>query len=170
MQYGDCTTLWSPMLYVWSILFTFILWLWVNLLGKLNQYPPSVQVTKENKRIISGVGSKSSCRGLCRKFNILPVVCQYILSLMLFTVDNQNNFQTNLNIHAINTGNKNQLHFPSASLSCLQKGVFYSGIRIFNSLPDNIRNLRNDKVQFKKELQKYLVTHSLFNYRILRTK
>ena len=108
------------------------------------------RLQKKIIRIISGVGTKSSCRGLCRKFNILPVVCQYILSLMLFIVDNQNNFQTNLNIHAINTGNKNQLHFPSASLSCFQKGVFYSGIRIFNSLPDNIRNLRNDKVQSKR--------------------
>ena len=93
----------------------------------------------------------------------MPVACQYILSLMLFIVENQNNFQTNLNIHGINTRNKNQLHFPTASLSCFQKAVLYSGIRIFNSLPDNTRNLRNDKVQFKTELQKYIVTLSFYS-------
>jgi hypothetical protein len=56
--------------------------------------------------IISSVGTKSPCRGLFRKFYILPVVCQYILSLMLFLVENQNNFQTNLNIHGITTRKK----------------------------------------------------------------
>jgi hypothetical protein len=68
-------------------------------------------------------------------------------------MENQNSFQTNLNIHGINTRNRNQLHLPSASLSYFQKGVFYSGIR----------NLRNDKIQSKKEVQKYLITHSFYS-------
>jgi hypothetical protein len=76
---------------------------------------------------------------------------------MLFRVENQNNFQTNLNIHGTNTRNRNQLHFPSASLSCFQKGVLYSGIRICNSLPESIRNLGNDQVQFKKECKNTLL-------------
>jgi hypothetical protein len=100
--------------------------------------------------------------GKAQETNILPMACQYVLSLMLFIVENQN-FQTNLNIHGMNTRNRNQLHFSSASLSCFQKDVFYSGIRIFNNLPDNVWNLRNDKVQFKKELQKYLITHSFYS-------
>ena len=79
---------------------------------------------------------------------------------MLFIAENQDNFLANLNIHGINTGNRNQLHLPSAGLSCFQKGVSYSDIRIFNSLPDNIENLRIDRVQFKKVLQKYFIAHS----------
>jgi hypothetical protein len=36
-----------------------------------------------------------SCRSLFRKLIILPIACQYILSLMLFIVDNQKDFLIN---------------------------------------------------------------------------
>jgi hypothetical protein len=49
-----------------------------------------------------------------------------------------------LNIHDINTKNRNQRHLQSASLSGFQRGVFYLDIRTFNGLPDSIRNLMND--------------------------
>jgi len=48
---------------------------------------------------MSGAEPRSSYRGLFRKFEILPVPCQYILSLMLFIIDNANHFQTGLEIH-----------------------------------------------------------------------
>jgi len=41
-------------------------------------------------RIMSGAEPRASCRGLFRKLEILPVPCQYILSLMLFIIDNPN--------------------------------------------------------------------------------
>jgi hypothetical protein len=44
-------------------------------------------------RIMSGTEPRASCRGLFRKLEILPVPCQYTLSLMLFIIDNPNNFQ-----------------------------------------------------------------------------
>jgi hypothetical protein len=122
-----------------------------------------LRVQKKVIRIMSGVGMTASCRGLFRKLNILPVASQYIFSLMLFVVANQNNFHTNLTVHGRNTRNRNQFHLPSSSTSCFKKGVFYSGIRIFNSLPDNIRSLRYDRVQFRKELRKYLMTHSFYS-------
>jgi hypothetical protein len=85
-----------------------------------------------------------------------------LYSIMLFVVANQNKFQTNLTVHGRNTRNRNQFYLPSARISCFQKGEFYSGIRIFNGLPDNISSLRCDGVQFKTELQKYLITHSFY--------
>jgi hypothetical protein len=121
------------------------------------------KLQKKIIRIKSGVGRKSLYRGPFRKLNILPVACQCILSLMLFIVEKQNNIQTTLNIQGINTTNRNQLHWPSASLSCFQKGIFYSGIRIFNSLQDDITNLRNDRVEVKRELRRYLITHSCYS-------
>ena len=50
---------------------------------------------KSMVRVMSGVGLRSSCRSLLRKLNILPTACQYMLSLMLFIVDNQKDFLTN---------------------------------------------------------------------------
>jgi hypothetical protein len=52
----------------------------------------SVFKLQKKVMITSSVGTKSSCRRLFRKFNILPVTCQYILSLILFIVENQNHF------------------------------------------------------------------------------
>jgi hypothetical protein len=43
-------------------------------------------------RIISGAGPRDSLRNLFKKLDILPLPCKYILSLVLFVIDNQNNF------------------------------------------------------------------------------
>jgi hypothetical protein len=98
------------------------------------------------------VWSRTSCRGLSRKLEISPVSCQYILSFILFITDNPNNFQTGLEIHGWHTRNKNQLFIPIANLTSVQKGITCSGITIYNSLPSNILNLKNDRKQFKNQL------------------
>jgi hypothetical protein len=112
---------------------------------------------------MSGVGPRSSCRGLFKKLDILPVACQYILSLMLFIVDNLEDFQTNAYIHGLDTRNKNQSHLPIVNLSCAQKGVAYCGIKIFNNLPSNIQIHRNDRKKFKTKLYGYLIKHSFYS-------
>jgi hypothetical protein len=113
-------------------------------------------------RIMSGVGAKSLCRNLFKILDILPVSCQYISSLMMFVIDNQENFQTNLSVHGLNTRSKNQLYLPIV-VSCFQRGVSYYAMRIFNSLPNSIKNLRNDRVKFKIELRIHLITHSFYS-------
>jgi hypothetical protein len=110
-----------------------------------------------------GAHPRTSCRSLFKKLEILPVPCQYIFSLMNFLVDNKENSQTNSSIHSINTSNKHHLHRPIVNLSCFQKSTFYSGIRIFNSLPCNIKNLKNEKAQFKAALRRYLNAHSFYS-------
>jgi len=103
-------------------------------------------------RIMYGAEPRASCKGLFRKLEIIPVPCQYILSVMLFVVDNPNNFQTGLEIHGLHTRSKNQLFIPIANLTSVQKGINYPDIKIYNCLPSNILNLTNDKKQFKNEL------------------
>jgi hypothetical protein len=113
------------------------------------------QVFKLQERVvmlISGVGTRSSCRSLFRKLNILPIACQYILSLMFFLIDNQKDFLTNACIHTLDKRKKNLLYIPVLILPCVQKGVSYSGIKIFNSLPSNIQSYRNEWKRFKNKL------------------
>jgi hypothetical protein len=114
-------------------------------------------------RIMIEAYPRTSCRRLFKKLDILPVPSQYIYSLMNLFVNNQENFQINSSIHNINTRNKHHLHKPIANLSCFQKNAFYSGIRIFNSLPRSITNLKNGKTQFKITLKKYLNAHSFYS-------
>ena len=64
-----------------------------------------------------------NCRGLFRKFEILPVPCQYVLSLMLFIIDNPNKFRTGLEIHGLHTRSRNQLFITIAHLTNVQKGI-----------------------------------------------
>jgi hypothetical protein len=95
---------------------------------------------KQIIRNMVGAHSRTPCRSLFKKLEILPVPCQYIISLMNFFVSNQEHFQTNSSVHSIKSRNKHHLHRPIANLSC-QKSAFYSGIRIFNSLPRSLTNL-----------------------------
>ena len=49
------------------------------------------------------------------------------------------------------------------NLSCFQRGVSYCAMKAFSSLPNNIKNLRNDEVKFKIELHEFLITHSFYS-------
>ena len=79
---------------------------------------------------------------------------------MMFIVDNKKTFQINFSVHRLNTMNKNQLHLLIANLSCCRRGVSYSAMKIFNSLPNNVKNFGNDRLHFKTVLCKYLIYHS----------
>jgi hypothetical protein len=107
---------------------------------------------------MSGTGQRFSCRNLFKKLNILPVPCP--LSSMLFTTGNQ---QENAHIHGLDARNKNNLYLPILSLSCVQKGMSCSGVKIFNSLPSNIQSYKRDRRKFKTELCKYLTIHSFYS-------
>jgi hypothetical protein len=109
--------------------------------GNLTNISRLFKLQKKVIRIISGVGFRDSCRGLLRKLDILPLSCEYILSLMLFVIDNQNNFHSGLEVHGLNTRSKNQLYLPTSNLSVFQKGTTFSGISFFNSLPGTIQSL-----------------------------
>jgi hypothetical protein len=82
-------------------------------------YTDSTKIFKMQQRairIIIGSKNRDSCRYLFKKFKILPFHSQYILSLLLFVVENKSMYNLNFNIHTINTRQK--LSFQhSANLS-----------------------------------------------------
>ena len=101
-------------------------------------------------RIMVGAHPKAACRNLFKKLEILTVPSQCIYSLMrFFLIGNLEKFQTNSSVHSINTRNKHRLHRPVANLSCFQKGISYSGIRIFNNLPRVLEALKMKRHSFK---------------------
>jgi hypothetical protein len=114
-------------------------------------------------RIMVDAQPRTSCRSLFKKLEILPVPCQYILSLMNFIVNNQEHFQTNFTIQNINTRNNHNLHRRNANPSTMQKSTFYAGVRIFNSLPRSLTILKREKAEFKVSLRKDLNSHSFYS-------
>ena len=51
----------------------------------------------------------------------------------------------------------------SVDLTSVQKGVLFSGSKIYNHLPSNIKALSNDAKCFKSTLKNYLIKHSFYS-------
>jgi len=124
---------------------------------------------KRTVRIIAGVNSRNSCRNLFMRLEMLPLPCEDIFTLIKFVVNNQEHFQANSSIHSINTRNRDHLHRPPSYLSHFQKCAYSADIKMFNSLPSNLRRLTNKKTQFKVALKWDLNTHCFYSVEELLT-
>jgi len=125
----------------------------------------STTIFRLQKRTIRnnvGLRSRDSCREYSKKLKILPLQSQYILSLLLFVINNRNYFKENSDIHNIDTRTKSNLHQPLANSSIYQKGTYYYGIKVFNNLPSQIKDLSVNKNQFRCALESFLYFHSFY--------
>jgi hypothetical protein len=119
-----------------------------------------------------GIKPQNSCRHLFKRLQILPLPCEYILSLLNLFISNQGHFQANSVVHSVNTRNKHHLHRPIVTLTGFQKSTYYCGIKIFNNLPSSLKSLMNEKAKFKEALKRYLNAHSfysVFEYLVSKT-
>jgi len=113
-------------------------------------------------RIITGIRKRDSCREHFRTLKILPLQSQCILSLLLFVTDKKDHFRRNSEIHHINTRNKSSLHQPINNLPIYQKVAYYTGIKVFNSLPPQIKELSHNRHHIKTILKEFLHSHSFY--------
>ena len=111
---------------------------------------------------MEGCGNRVSCRGLFKKLQTLPLKSQYILSLLVFVVQNRTLFLTNTENYNLDTRQRNNLYLPQANLTIYQKGTYYSGIKIFNNLPSDIKNVGGNQKKFKTALKKFLYAYSFY--------
>jgi len=88
---------------------------------------------------------------------------QYTHSKLLFVTKNKDQFLSNSQVHKINTRQTFDLYVPTADLTVYQKGVYYSGIKIYNHLPTVIKDLSDDKNKFKLALKRYLLHNSFYS-------
>ena len=78
----------------------------------------------------------------------------------MFFVKNKNFFKTNSDVHSFNTRSIHDLHIPVANLTVFQKGVWYSGIKIYNHLLQTLKQLSYHILKFKVALKSFfLQTH-----------
>jgi len=61
-----------------------------------------------------------SCRELFKTTEILPFYSQYIVSLLLYVVNNKHLFTNNLEVHKHNTSSANSFHLPVTHLTKYQ--------------------------------------------------
>jgi len=86
----------------------------------------------------------------------------YFFPLLLFVAKNRDLYESISEIHNINTRFISDLHTPTANLTYFQKGPSYFGIKVFNSLPTNIKNTSHDIKQFKSTLKSFLLINSFY--------
>jgi len=131
--------------------------------GKQPHSEKIFKIQKRGIRIIINSRARDSCRELFKKLEILPLYSQYIFSLSIFVIKNKHLFSTNYQIHSVHTKFKTNLHPPTANLTKFQKGVYYSGIKNFNNLPHNIKDLTNKTKLFQNALKRFLLSNSFYN-------
>jgi len=128
--------------------------------------PYSDKIFKTQKRVIRIITNsrmRDSCRELFKKLEILPLYSQYIFSISIFVIKNKHLFYTNNQIHSIDTRFQTNLHPPTANLTKFQKAVYYSGIKICNNLPHEIKDLANEIVLFRNALKRFFLINFFYN-------
>jgi hypothetical protein len=65
--------------------------------------------------------------------------------------------------HSVHTRFKTNLHPPIANLTKFQKGVYYSGIKIFRNLLHDIKDMANETTPFRNALKTFLLINSIYN-------
>jgi hypothetical protein len=122
------------------------------------------KIQKRVIRIITNSRMRDSHRELFQRLEILPLYSQYIFSPSIFVIKNKHLYNTNpKQIHSVHTRFKTNLHPPIANLTKFQKGVYYSGIKIFNNLPHGIKDLANEIKLFQNALKRFFLITSFYN-------
>ena len=113
-------------------------------------------------RIIMNTKTRDSCRELFKDMKILPMYSRYIYSFILYTVNNKQLYNTHKEIHKYRTRYNNNLYLTIVNLSKFNKGAYFSRIKVFNRLPEHIKNLPNDQKCFITTLKRFLCQHSFY--------
>ena len=147
----------NAIIMIYHSLFHAIMTYGIILWGNSSHSTQVFRMQKKAIRIIRESGNRESCRNLFKELNILPLMLQYTLSLLTFVSNIMEQYFANSEIHNINTRHTSNLHLPRAHLNINQKRVYYSGIKIFNSLPRDINTYIDNPKTFKKAVKKFYI-------------
>jgi hypothetical protein len=75
---------------------------------------------------------------------------------MQHTINSIHLFTRNVEVHNIGTRQNVNLFPPSTSPNRVQKGAYYSGIKIYNHLPKELKQLSNNHKSFERSLKRFL--------------
>jgi hypothetical protein len=96
-----------------------------------------------------GKQKRESRRESFKELKIVPLTSQYRPSLALFILKNKKKLVINSDQHSFYTRNCNNFFVPQAHLTTFQKGVYYSGVKIFNKLQNDIKKWSDNSKKFK---------------------
>ena len=92
-------------------------------------------------RLICGVNPLEHCKPLFTELGILTQPSMYVLACLLYVKLNINNFTTRSQLHNYPTRNNYKLNINKCQYSTTQKNFKYTSVKLYNELPEEIRNL-----------------------------
>lgn len=129
--------------------------------GNSSNWIKVFKLQKKIIRIINGKDHRSPCRPLFKELNILSFPCLYIYKTILFSMHNISH-NLNHNIHTHYTRSHNNIHTTTHRTIAYSQSPFYSGIKLLNSLPPDLRTIESKNL-FKMKLKKYLIKNSFYS-------
>ena len=114
--------------------------LWGNATQNVNKFNLQQRII----RIIIGARPEDSCREYVTTLQILPLVSQYILSIVLFMTHNKDLLNMDSEIHSFSTRGNTNFFQPMTNLKMCQKGPCHSGFKVYNNLPLEVRKLSDN--------------------------
>jgi hypothetical protein len=140
-----------PTTYFHSIL-SYAIIFWGNFAYSSNIF----KIQKRTIIIIMIIRNRDPCCQLFKNLKILPLKSKYIFSLLLFVSKKRDLYESNSEIHNINTRFSSDLHNPTAiSLTIFQKGPLYFETRFFYRLTTSIKNTSHGINQFRSVFKKF---------------
>lgn len=116
---------------------------------------------KRAVRVIANIKYGESCRGAFKSQSILTLASLYIYEVVCFVYKNKRNFGDNKINHHYNTRKKDYMLTPKHDTALFQKSLLFNGCKLFNILPDHIKNMSNI-FKFKRAVKALLVDKTCY--------
>nr|CAI5858967.1 unnamed protein product [Callosobruchus analis] len=109
-----------------------------------------------------GLSPTTSCRGKFRQLKLLTLTGIFIYEIGKYIFLNTAEFRVNKDHHDYNTRNRNNFRIPHDRLQITCSAPHSLGLKIYNQLPDVIKNLKTLSI-FKQKLRCFLVEKELYS-------
>src|SRR5215510_2703363 len=104
-----------------------------------------LNIQKKVIRMMTGLKRGESCKQKFKELGILTVTSLYVLEVLCYMKKYNGNILENSAIHYHNTRRKIDFHIQSCRTSSYQKSVINTGIKLFNHLPSELKQLHDFK-------------------------
>lgn len=101
--------------------------------GSSSHFDKVFIIQKKILRCMDNKKQTYSCKPLFKKYNILTLPCLYIYYLILYVLENKQDFTSVKEVHSYGTRNNQNLHLPYSRLSVSQ-AFNYQSIKCYNKV------------------------------------
>lgn len=129
----------------------------ISIWGGSSNYQRVFKLQKKAIRIVFGLNQRESCRTIFTENKIMTMPCLYIYETLIFT-------KRNLKTYKINTISSRtiQIQYPRHNSKKFENSPWYTGAKLFNKLPNNIKNI-SETYLFKNAVKNLLLLHGFYS-------